>query len=820
MMQGNNRAVQTALIALAATVMLMQTAVSVEVQSDQKPKVSTSSVTANDQDLLQSKEKKSVIPTYVLRSQSFSIPFNVQKQGLNPTEVKLYVLTPNATDWVLHESKPVHPSHAKFDYFAELEGGYLFATRTISPSVSALNEPALTPQIRILVDTTAPTIRLDTETNAEGSVEIRYSVEDFSAIQEIELRYATNDDQRWRVIETASTGKTGLYIVPKNNKIQWASFSVELTATDQAGNTSRATRQMTHAQLLAGEREVASSIQMNREVASNHQKSMTFAASDQHPQGIDASDNAGVDSESAVLRHSVGGFLAGFRDRVASVAAQSNSKGNRSGDTTANVSDSADASQLNLKPNTDGGLSEGERAIDLIVPKINESNSNSVTSDSYETLRIAQYGNQTARPISLFEKLFGIAPPQLPLTQVKKTEDPKAYSSFTAPSFSAPVPAQLVGNPQDLLPPPASPSQIGDGFELKGPNQNRNVDASDVPAKPTQDSQLGSRNELLPETLPAPANRLPAGSSDRDVSKTDRRAETPAQAMRPINESSEVIPLLQDKGDQQEKPESSELPSEEESIPLYRSRRNDLSDSQPVDREFDAMLARVPTRFSKGKRFSLDYELEAVGLQGAESIELYGTTDGGKTWQLWGSDPDRQSPFDIETQDIGVFGFRICVVGRNGLASPRPQAGEAPDIFVVVDVEKPQVQITGARYGEGSRVGSLVISYKCLDANLPERPITLAFSESLDGPWTTIAGGLRNEGQYIWAADPNLPRQLYLRIDATDEAGNRGVYLLDQPIDTQGLAPRARIRGFQPLSEQSIRPKQSGKTAKRTRNQF
>ena len=56
MMQGNNRAVQTALIALAATVMLMQTAVSVEVQSDKKPTVSTSSVTANDQELLQSKE--------------------------------------------------------------------------------------------------------------------------------------------------------------------------------------------------------------------------------------------------------------------------------------------------------------------------------------------------------------------------------------------------------------------------------------------------------------------------------------------------------------------------------------------------------------------------------------------------------------------------------------------------------------------------------------------------------------------------------------------------------------------------------------------
>ena len=286
--------------------------------------------------------------------------------------------------------------------------------------------------------------------------------------------------------------------------------------------------------------------------------------------------------------------------------------------------------------------------------------------------------------------------------------------------------------------------------------------------------------------------------------------------MRPIEETSQVVPLLEQEESTSDKPEEVEL----EKPPRYQSNRNELSDSLASDPESAVMLERVPLRFSKGKRFSLDYELEAVGLQGAESIELYGTTDNGRTWQLWGSDPDQQSPFDIETQDIGVFGFRICVVGRNGLASPRPLPGEAPDIFVVVDVDDPQVRITGAKYGEGSRVGSLVISYECDDRNLPLRPITLAFSDSLEGPWTTIVAGLRNEGQYIWAADPSLPRQLYLRIDAVDEAGNRGVYLLDQPIDTQGLAPRAKIRGFQPLSQGPIQAGKTEATAKKNQSQY
>ena len=201
----------------------------------------------------------------------------------------------------------------------------------------------------------------------------------------------------------------------------------------------------------------------------------------------------------------------------------------------------------------------------------------------------------------------------------------------------------------------------------------------------------------------------------------------------------------------------------------------------------------LPTRFgslSKPGREGLAYHYNSV----------YYSNDRGKTWQLWGQDPDRVSPFDIETKEVGVFGFRIVVVGRSGLASPRPQTGETPDIVVVVDRTDPVVRISGAQYGEADRIGSLVIRYECEDAHLTPRPISLAFSDSLEGPWTTIAAGLQNNGEYAWPADPQLPRKIYLRIDAKDQAGNVGTHVLDQPIDAQGLAPRARIRGFQTLS--------------------
>lgn len=228
---------------------------------------------------------------------------------------------------------------------------------------------------------------------------------------------------------------------------------------------------------------------------------------------------------------------------------------------------------------------------------------------------------------------------------------------------------------------------------------------------------------------------------------------------------------------------------------LYRER-------QSVKR-VDPQYSSAPVRYSNSQKFSLDYELEAVGSSGLDAVELWGTVDQGRTWVHWGVDPDNASPFDIETEDDGLFGFRIVVQGRNGLRSPRPLPGESPDILVGVDRSVPQTQITNVRYGVGDRVGSLVIQYDCDDNNLSERPIALSFSDTPDGPWTTIAAGLRNDGDYVWPADPQLPRQIFLRIDVTDQAGNVGTHIVDRPIDSQGLAPRARIRSFRALGNES-----------------
>ncbi len=201
-------------------------------------------------------------------------------------------------------------------------------------------------------------------------------------------------------------------------------------------------------------------------------------------------------------------------------------------------------------------------------------------------------------------------------------------------------------------------------------------------------------------------------------------------------------------------------------------------------------------QMTNSRRFQLGYDIDAVGPSGVAEVQLWATEDGGSTWRLWGTDNDLQSPFDVEVEREGIFGFRIVIVSRNGLAGPRPRNGEPADIWVGVDTTPPVAHLISATYGEGTRAGNLIIHWQAEDANLGRRPVTLLFSENSGGPWTIIASGLSNKGEYAWPADPQLPPLVYLRLEVRDEAGNVGADQTDEPIRIDGLAPKARIRGL------------------------
>ena len=215
----------------------------------------------------------------------------------------------------------------------------------------------------------------------------------------------------------------------------------------------------------------------------------------------------------------------------------------------------------------------------------------------------------------------------------------------------------------------------------------------------------------------------------------------------------------------------------------------------PATESVDTPSGQQP-RLTNSKRFSLDYDVQSVGPEGLAAVELWGTTDGGHTWIKWGSDPDKTSPFDVEVNHEASYGFRIVIVGKSGLATGSPQPGDAADIWVGIDLTRPAAKLTGAAYGQGDAAGKLDIRWQATDANLGSRPVTLAIGDHPDGPFTPIAVGLPNSGQYFWEYDPRSPRQIFLRLEVRDDAGNVAIDQLTEPIKVEGLEPKGRIRGF------------------------
>jgi hypothetical protein len=206
-------------------------------------------------------------------------------------------------------------------------------------------------------------------------------------------------------------------------------------------------------------------------------------------------------------------------------------------------------------------------------------------------------------------------------------------------------------------------------------------------------------------------------------------------------------------------------------------------------------------RMTRTTRFNLAYSVDAAGPMGLEKVELWVTRNGGRDWNLWGIDEDMESPFLVELEREGIFGFRVVLVSKNGLASQTPRAGDLADLWVGIDTTAPTAEITSARYGTGPHAGHLDIQWTATDDHLGPRPVTLAFGEQPKGPWTTIASGLPNDGQYFWRVDAGVPDKFYLRLEVRDEAGNRTVHQLDQAIQSAGLTPKGRVSDFEPLFE-------------------
>lgn len=195
---------------------------------------------------------------------------------------------------------------------------------------------------------------------------------------------------------------------------------------------------------------------------------------------------------------------------------------------------------------------------------------------------------------------------------------------------------------------------------------------------------------------------------------------------------------------------------------------------------------------------SLNYELEGVGSSGVGGVELFITTDMGRTWQLYGPDSDAQPPFVVELAKEGVYGMTLVARSGVGLGDLAPQPGDTPQMWVEVDRSPPQARLLSVEPGRSNEAGTLVVNWQAADSNLTDRPVSLYYADAT-GEWRTVVAGIENTGRYVWALPASTPPRFRVRMEVVDYAGNRQVVeSAEIAVDTS--RPKARMIGIAPAN--------------------
>ena len=217
-------------------------------------------------------------------------------------------------------------------------------------------------------------------------------------------------------------------------------------------------------------------------------------------------------------------------------------------------------------------------------------------------------------------------------------------------------------------------------------------------------------------------------------------------------------------------------------------RRSAVESSYEEERRFHPRISATPN-------FELVYDLYGVGRGERRHVELWYTRDRGRSWALYGRDPDSQSPMEVRVRSEGLYGFQLTVDTGRGNAPAPPQAGTTPDVWVIVDWTKPVAKINRVEMPDGLRSRQIRIEWTANDTGLlDETPISLSYSDAPNGPWLSLAEDIPNSGAYTWNVRERLPQNLFVRLDVRDVVGNVASDVAD------GLGgPRTRIVDVLPI---------------------
>ena len=216
--------------------------------------------------------------------------------------------------------------------------------------------------------------------------------------------------------------------------------------------------------------------------------------------------------------------------------------------------------------------------------------------------------------------------------------------------------------------------------------------------------------------------------------------------------------------------------------------------SQAAQPKFSAQPnTNLPIQHLSSLEFEIGYNVDTAGTAGVTRVELWGTENGGQSWQRLAVDTDNRSPILVAVPKPGDYGLAIVVATAGGIDPVRPRPGDVPQMMVRVDTTPPVARLTAIRQGTGAMADHLNIEWQPADSTATSEQVTLAYSTSPAGPWIPVSSGLPNSGHYSWRLGRHLPPQFYLRLEAADQAGNTATDQTKVPVQISLPTPSGTL---------------------------
>ncbi|MCH2210975.1 MAG: hypothetical protein MK110_06710 [Fuerstiella sp.] len=193
--------------------------------------------------------------TRLTNSTRFRIPFVVDFDSDGTNEWSA-VLFGSRDGGPMRQLQRVPLSSGGFEFSAPTDGAWQFAIRMTDPAGKMDESPGpLTPEIQVVVDTTAPTLNLDLSDAGNGSVEVRWTSSDDIVPETLAIEYAEGPEGRWKMLDVPPSA-SGLTTIQSRSG---SSMAVRAQLSDQAGNTGTASREIVLAAAPAVSRSVVPS---------------------------------------------------------------------------------------------------------------------------------------------------------------------------------------------------------------------------------------------------------------------------------------------------------------------------------------------------------------------------------------------------------------------------------------------------------------------------------------------------------------------------------------------------------------------------------